>query len=85
MLLEKSYEVQICMLNWKMHQIGRYTKLKDARDRDMSRLKESYEATIEEHEKISRDLEECKLNHKSEKNKLKDSYLSQIIHLEENF
>ena len=56
----------ICLLNLKVHQIRRCTKLKDARDRDMSRLKESYEATIEEHEKVSRDVKECKINHISE-------------------
>ena len=45
-----------------MRQIERCTKLKDTRDRDVSRLKEIYEATIEKHEKVSRDLKECKLN-----------------------
>ena len=50
-----------------------------------SRLKEIYEATIEKHEKVSRDLEECKLNHISGKIYLKDSHLSQIIRLVENF
>ena len=63
----------------------RCTKLKDTRDRDVSRLKEIYEATIEKHEKVSRDLEECKLNHISGKIYLKDSHLSQIIRLEEKF
>jgi len=79
--LEKSYEVRMSVASDTHKRAA--NKLKDARHREVSQLKENYDVVVKEYAKVKIDLDDCKNNHSLETSRVKESHLAEIARMEE--